>query len=59
MLPSKLHGGLTSATFTMNPATINGEVQLSEWNGVAAVAPLDQTGTYANAGTATSATTSK
>jgi hypothetical protein len=38
-------GGIPSATFTVNPATVSGEVQLSEWNGVATVAPLDQTGT--------------
>jgi hypothetical protein len=37
-------GGIPNAKFTVNPATISGEVQLSEWNG-AAVAPLDQNGT--------------
>jgi hypothetical protein len=37
-------GGIPNITFTANPATTNGEVQMSEWNGVAAVAPLDQTG---------------
>ncbi|HEV2217209.1 MAG TPA: pilus assembly protein TadG-related protein [Candidatus Dormibacteraeota bacterium] len=51
-------GGITSATFAFNPATINGEAQLSEWNGVAAVAPLDQTGTFTNGTTSTTSTTS-
>ena len=37
-------GGITSAQFTVNPATIGGEVQLTEWLGVATAAPLDQTG---------------
>jgi len=37
-------GGISSITFTMNPATINGNAQLSEWLGVAAASPLDQSG---------------
>jgi len=51
-------GGITSATFSFNPATINGEAQLSEWSGAAAVAPLDQTGTFTAAVASTTATTS-
>jgi len=38
-------GGISSATFTMNPATVSGAAQISEWNGAATVAPLDQSGT--------------
>jgi hypothetical protein len=38
-------GGISSATFASNPANINGNAQMSEWNGVAALAPLDQIGT--------------
>ena len=37
-------GGISSVTFTMNPATINGNAQLSEWLGVATASPLDQSG---------------
>ena len=37
-------GGINSVTFTMNPATINGNAQLSEWLGVAPALPLDQSG---------------
>jgi hypothetical protein len=37
-------GGISSVTFSTNPANINGNVQLSEWNGVLAAAPLDQIG---------------
>jgi len=52
-------GGITSATFAINPATINGTAQMSEWSGVATANPLDQTGTATNAGslTATVSTT--
>jgi hypothetical protein len=39
-------GGISSAQFALNPATNNGEVQLSEWSGAAA-APLDVTGATA------------
>ena len=38
-------GGISSATFATNPATIAGNVQMTEWSGVLAAAPLDQTGT--------------
>ena len=37
-------GGISSVTFTMNPATINGNAQISEWLGVTTVNPLDQWG---------------
>ncbi|HXL20636.1 MAG TPA: hypothetical protein VN961_24205, partial [Streptosporangiaceae bacterium] len=37
-------GGISNVTFTLNPATINGNAQLSEWLGVAAASPLDQSG---------------
>jgi len=37
-------GGITSVTFTMNPANITGAAEVSEWNGVAPVAPVDQSG---------------
>jgi hypothetical protein len=37
-------GGIVSATFTVNPATVGGNVQLTEWLGVATVSPLDQSG---------------
>src|SRR5437660_940794 len=36
-------GGISSITFTMNPATIAGNAQMSEWSG-ADTAPLDQSG---------------
>jgi putative Flp pilus-assembly TadE/G-like protein len=36
-------GGLSSFQFALNPATDFGEVQITEWSGVAA-SPLDQTG---------------
>lgn len=45
-------GGITSATFTINPANINAAAQLTEWTGASA---LDQSGTATNAGS-TSAT---
>src|SRR5262249_21265192 len=51
-------GGITSVTFATNPATVAGSMQLSEWNGVLAVAPLDQTGSAAIAGTSTTTTIS-
>jgi hypothetical protein len=35
----------SNATFTINPANINCDGQMTEWNGVATVSPLDQTGT--------------
>lgn len=37
-------GGITSATFGVSPNSINALAQMTEWNGAAAVAPLDQTG---------------
>jgi len=40
-------GGISSATFTMNPATVGGNVQLTEWLGVDTVSPLDQSGSSA------------
>jgi hypothetical protein len=40
-------GGISSATFALNPATIFGNAQISEWNGVATASPLDQTGASA------------
>ncbi len=49
--------GLTSFQFALNPATDFGEVQVTEWSGVAA-APLDQTGTTTVAVANTSATNS-
>ncbi|HKW59814.1 MAG TPA: pilus assembly protein TadG-related protein [Candidatus Dormibacteraeota bacterium] len=44
-------GGISSATFTINPANINCEGQMTEWSGAAA-APLDQTGTASSASAA-------
>jgi putative Flp pilus-assembly TadE/G-like protein len=44
-------GGIAGATFTINPANINCEGQLTEWLGAAA-APLDQTGSATNASAA-------
>ena len=38
-------GGITSATFTINPATVDAVAQLTEWRNVVAAAPLDVTGT--------------
>jgi Putative Flp pilus-assembly TadE/G-like len=35
----------SSATWTINPANINCEAQMTEWSGAATVSPLDQTGT--------------
>ena len=51
-------GGISSATFTMNPATVGGAAQITEWNGAATIAPLDQTGTTSISVPASSATTS-
>ena len=45
-------GGVSSATFTINPANINCDAQMTEWSGVVAAAPLDQTGTAASAAAA-------
>jgi hypothetical protein len=41
-------GGIASATFTINPANINCDAQMTEWSGVATAAPLDQTGSATN-----------
>jgi len=38
-------GGVTNVTLTATPASIACEAQLTEWRNVAAVNPLDQTGT--------------
>lgn len=43
-------GGISNATFTINPANINCDAQMTEWSGAATVAPLDQTGTASSAG---------
>jgi len=51
-------GGIASATFSMNPATISGAAEMSEWNGAATIAPLDQIGTTGIVVPTTSATTS-
>jgi hypothetical protein len=51
-------GGIPSVTFTANPAIVNGEAQITEWNGAAAVAPLDQSGAFSGAAATTTATTS-
>lgn len=51
-------GGITSQTFSTNPATVAGNVQMTEWSGVAAIAPLDQIGTQAIAVATTTATIS-
>lgn len=51
-------GGITTATFTMNPASINAVVQMTEWSGVAAAAPLDQSGAQSVSVATTSTTIS-
>lgn len=49
-LPVALNpGGITTMTFTINPANIKADAQLTEWTGVAT---LDQFGTSTNAGSA-------
>ena len=45
-------GGISNATFTINPANINCDGQLSEWNGVATASPLDQSGANSSANAA-------
>ena len=45
-------GGISSATFTINPANINCSAQMTEWLGAAA-SPIDQTGTATNASSTT------
>src|SRR6266571_5343526 len=49
-------GGISSGTFTINPANINCDGQMTEWSGAAA-APLDQTGTATSASAASLAVT--
>jgi hypothetical protein len=38
-------GGIASAAFGVSPASINAYAQMTEWSGVVAASPLDQTGT--------------
>ena len=47
-------GGIVTATWTANPASIDLAAQMTEWNGAAA-APLDQIGTTATAVASTTA----
>jgi putative Flp pilus-assembly TadE/G-like protein len=49
-------GGISNATFTITPANINCDAQMTEWSGAAAV-PLDQTGTATSASAASQAVT--
>ena len=51
-------GGISSVTFTMNPATIGGNAQVAEWLGVATASPLDQSGAQTVAVPTTSTTIS-
>jgi putative Flp pilus-assembly TadE/G-like protein len=51
-------GGITSATFTMNPATVGGVAQITEWTGVATTSPLDQSGSQTVAVATTTTTIS-
>ena len=51
-------GGITSATFTMNPATVGGVAQITEWTGAATVSPLDQSGSQSVAVATTTTTIS-
>ena len=51
-------GGINSVTFTLNPATVNGNAQLSEWTGVAVASPLDQSGSQTVAVPTTTTTVS-
>ncbi len=43
-------GGVLNATFTINPANINCNAQMTEWSGVDTTSPLDQTGVASSAG---------
>ncbi|HET9783083.1 MAG TPA: pilus assembly protein TadG-related protein [Candidatus Dormibacteraeota bacterium] len=47
----------SSATWTINPANINCDAEMTEWNGAATVSPLDQSGSSLTA-SSTSATVS-
>ncbi len=40
-------GGISNATFTITPASIDSTAQMTEWRNVATVLPLDQTGNFA------------
>jgi hypothetical protein len=51
-------GGIASATFTINPANIDVNAQLTEWRNVATLGPLDQTGTVSVATNQLTATVS-
>jgi hypothetical protein len=51
-------GGISSVTFTSNPANIDTLAQLSEWSGAAAASPLDQTGVVSVASNQLTATVS-
>jgi hypothetical protein len=42
-------GGISSATFTINPANIDAVAQMTEWRNVLTASPLDQTGTLTTA----------
>ncbi len=48
-------GGSTTAAFKVTPGSIDYEAQMTEWSGVLAAAPLDQTGTRAVTPAATTA----
>lgn len=49
-------GGISSVTFTINPANIDTVAQMSEWRNVAAVVPITGTKTVASSLTATVST---
>lgn len=51
-------GGISSASFGVSPNSIDAEAQMTEWTGVAAVAPLDRTGSTAIGASQNSATVS-
>jgi hypothetical protein len=51
-------GGITSATFTASSGTTQIWAQLSEWNGVVASSPLDQTGSKTQSSSSSSVTVS-
>ena len=50
--------GITSVTFNTGSTGANSVAQLSEWSGVAASSPLDQTGTASSSSSSTSLTVS-
>ena len=51
-------GGISTVTFTINPANIDSVAQMTEWRNVLAAAPLDRTGTFTTAANVLSATVS-